>query len=443
MSRHTQTMQKPKGGMLSALLQIIVLVAFIAAGWFLRGLLPGGAPAGGMPGGPGGPGEANATVPVETVIVVEGSSQAPQEFIGRVESIQSVDITAQISGYISQVHFAEGSAVQQGDLLFTIEQEPYIARVALAEASLGQAKADLAGAKADVAASQAALDSSKADMDHAEKYLKRLQSADKRSIVEANLDSAVSDEKQARARVQETEARYEQANATIQQMEALIQKTQADLNLAKINLGYTDIHSPITGRIGKAMLTKGNYVSPSLGALAHVAQLDPVRVVFSMSDREYISVLQEIHDKPVLAIQTFLRLPNGTQYEGFGEHDFDDNKMNSHTGTISVYARFDNPDGFLIPNSYITVMLRHEDAEQVPIVPQESILSEGGQDYVYIVDANDAVEKRKVTLGPKIDDYQCVSAGLQLGEKVVSQGLQKIKPGQKVAVAAAPAKGDA
>ncbi|MBZ0254519.1 efflux RND transporter periplasmic adaptor subunit, partial [bacterium] len=298
-------------------------------------------------------------------------------------------------------------------------------------------------AKADAAATQAALDSARADLDRAEKYLKRLQNADKRSIVEANLDSAISDEKQARARVQENEARYEQAKASIKQIEALIQKTQADLKLTQINLGYTEIRSPIAGRVGKAMLTKGNYVSPGSGLLAQVVQMDPIRVVFSMSDREYVSILQANKNSVEDSIQIKLQLPNGTPYGTFGVHDFDDNQMDSKTGTIPVHARFDNPDGFLVPNSYISVSLHNEKSNKAPIVPQESILSEGGQDFVYVVDANDSVEKRKVVLGAKIDDYQCVSSGLQVGEKVVSQGLQKVKPGQKIVVAQAPKKGDA
>ena len=414
---------------LKGFFQAILLLCLIAIGWFLRGMMPGGGPGGPPPGagpGAGGPPE----VVVETVR--EGPNEIPKEYIGNVDAIQAVDISAQVVGYIEEVHFEEGSLVEQGDLLFTIEQNQYKARVTLSEAAVEQSKANLSGARADLEAAKADLEAAQADLVRAEKYLQRLQNADKRSVAQANMDTAISDQKRAKSKVQQTKARVDQGQATVQQMEALLHKAQAELDLAHIDLGYTEIRSPITGRIGEAVFTKGNYVGPSTGPLARIVQVDPIRVVFSMSDREYLSVIEEMQTASGPAVHTRLRLPNGSPFEGIGRWDFEDNEMNPQTGTIAVYARFSNEDRLLVPGSYVTVIMERIESDRVPIIPEEAVMTDQQGHFVYVVDPDNQVERRPVTLGESYRGEQRVTSGLSSGERIVVEGIQKVQHGDKV-----------
>lgn len=416
---------------LKGFLQAILLLCLIAVGWFLRGMMPGGGPVGPPPGaGPGAGG------PPEVVVeaVREGPNEIPKEYIGNVDAIQAVDISAQVVGYIEEVHFEEGSLVEQGDLLFTIEQNQYKARVTLAQAALEQAEANLAGARADLDAAKADLNAAEADLVRAEKYLKRLQSADERSVAQANMDAAISDEKRAKSRVQQAKAQVDQGQAAVQQTKALVHEAEAELDLARIDLGYTEIRSPITGRIGKAVLTKGNYVGPSTGPLARIVQVDPIRVVLSMSDREYLSVIEEIQTTSGPALHTRLRLPNGGLFEGIGGWDFEDNEMNPETGTIAVYVRFSNKDRLLVPGSYVTVIMERIESDKVPIISEEAVMTDQQGHFVYVVDPDNQVERRPVTLGESYRGEQRVTSGLSIGERIVVAGIQKVQPGDKVEV---------
>ena len=202
---------------------------------------------------PAGAGEEGSR-PLEAVAVTTekaaaGKTNLEQMYVGHIEPMQVVEARAQIDGYIETVHFKDGALVKEGELLFTIEQNKYKAQVALNKAALAQAQANLA---------------------RAEKFYKRMKSADTRSVVQADIDNAESDLLQCKAHVQQAEAA---------------------LNLSDINLNYTEIRSPINGRIGKATITKGNYVSPAAGPLAVIVQLTPIRAVFSMPDKEYYRYL--------------------------------------------------------------------------------------------------------------------------------------------------------
>jgi RND family efflux transporter MFP subunit len=365
----------------------LILLVLIAVGWFLRGFILGGEPGGPPPG----PGTGMAEAPKVIVEQVkQGSAEPPKEYIGHVEPIQSVDLKAQVDGYIEQVHFTEGTMVEQDQLLFTIRKDRYSAQVALNEAALAQAKANLK---------------------RAEKFFNRLMNADERSVVQANIDSAESD---------------------LLQCKAQVQQAKANLDLSLINLGYTEIRAPITGRIGKAMVTKGNYVSPGTGNLAHIVQVNPIRVIFSLTDREYLDFLQKSLNHQNTGIQTKLRLPNGTIYPGTGLRDFEDNQMNLQTGTVAVYERFDNSSGLLVPESYVTIVMEFTDSEVVPIVPKEAVMTDVKGNFVYVVDEQATVQERRIELGAEMISTQCVQKGLAVGENIIVQGIQKVMPGQKV-----------
>ena len=361
--------KRPRIHPLNTFLQGGLLIVLVAAGWFFRGMMPAGQPVGRAGGAP--PGDAKPpTVIVEAV--EEGLASAPQEFIGHVEAIQTVDLHAQVAGYIEAVHFEEGSLVAEGDLLVSIEQDQYEAQVALSGATLVQAQANLEGAKADLDATRASLEASRASLERAQKYFDRLKKADARSIVQADLDDAESQLLQARAQVKQCGAQVELKKTRISQFEAAIHQAKANLELSRINLGYTEIRSPINGRIGKALITKGNYVGPNTGTLARVVQTDPIRVVFSMSDRGFLKALQKESGRSGFDYRARLRLPNDSFYPAFGRWDYEDNEMDPATGTIAIRASFENPKGILVPQTYVRVVLTDNNSEMVPTAPQEA-----------------------------------------------------------------------
>ncbi|AQT70023.1 Efflux pump periplasmic linker BepF [Anaerohalosphaera lusitana] len=367
----------------------VLFAVLIAVGWTLNALMPGGKP-GGPPAGPGAqmPGKGGPPA-VKVQTVSEEMIYPSSEYIGHVKPVQTVDLRAQVDGYIEKVHFEEGSVVEQGQLLFTIRQDRYKARIASHEAMLAQAQANLV---------------------RAEKYLARLRNAEKRSIVQAEFDKAESD---------------------VMQLKAQIKQHQAQIQLAEIDLDYTEIHAPIDGKIGQAFATQGNYVSPASGTLAQIVQLDPIRVGFSMPDRDYLTLLEKIQQDDA-NVTSRIQLPNGSDYPATGVYDFTDNTMDRSTGTIAVFSKFKNDRSLLIPNSYVNVSLQTGDGKKMPVISQRALVQESQGTFVYVLKDDNTLEKRPVKLAQALKSDQAISEGLSVGEKVVVRGLQKVKPGTKV-----------
>ncbi|MFO7974772.1 MAG: efflux RND transporter periplasmic adaptor subunit [Candidatus Hydrogenedentota bacterium] len=404
---------------LAVLAQAAAIPLLLAAGWFLRGLIPSG-PMGAMPGMMGGPAGPPAVI---VAPVTEGPAEAPQEFVGYVEAIETVNLMPQVPGYLETVHFEEGTMVTAGDLLFTIEKAPFEARVVLGEAAVQRAEANVPAAEAD-------LESAKANLVRAEKYFQRLKNADERSVVQAEMDKASADFEQAKARVK-------QATAAVQQAKAALEEAKANLSLARIDLGYAEIRAPITGRIGEALVTEGNYVTPASGALARIVQVDPIRVVYSMSDRDYTELMKLINEDPA-AVKLRLRLPDGTVYQDSGWWSFADNKMNPATGTIAIRARFENPEGLLVPKTNLMVLAQPAETQTAPQVPSQAVMADQSGEFVYVVNADGVTEERRVLLGAEMDGHRIVEDGLAPGEQVIVQGLLKAQPGEPVEATVAP-----
>ena len=368
-------------------------VCLLWLGWLGRGLVPpkgaGGPPAmmGPTPG---------AATPVQVKPVESAALNPPYEYIGRVEPIQDVELRAQIEGNVLGVHFKEGSLVKEGDLLFTIDPEQYEARVAVRRAEVGQAEAAL---------------------DRAERYLKRLESSDVRAITQRDLDTARSDVAQGRA---------------------ALQQAKASLAVAEIDLKRTRIIAPIGGRVGRTVANVGDYVSPALGTLVRVVQTDPIRVAFSVTDKDYLKVRENIADAAIQdALRIRLRLPTGTVPDMTGSLDYEDNAMSAETATLSVRARFSNAPGFLVPNGYVTVLVDLADAPKRPAVPQEALVTDRDGKFVYVVDQAGKAQVRRVETGVTENGRVAIRSGVTAGEQVVVQGIQKVVPGQPVLVAPA------
>ena len=370
---------------------LVTAVCLVGLGWLGRGMMPQGA--GGLPAMMMGPPPGAATL-VFVQPVEEAAVNPPFEYIGHVEPIQDVELRAQIEGYVREVHFKEGALVRTGERLFTIDSEQYEARVALRKAEMAQAEAAL---------------------DRAERFQRRLEASDVRGVSQTDLDKARSDVAQGRASVQQA---------------------SANLALAEIDLKHTRIVAPIDGRVGRTVANVGDYVSPALGAVVRIVQTDPIRVAFSVTDRDYLKVRENIADAAIQSTLRFrLRLPTGTVPDMVGTRDFEDNAMSADTATLSVRVRFDNAKELLVPNGYVTVLIDLAEAPKGPVVSQTAVLTDREGSFVYIVDAGGKAQQRRVVTGSAQDGRVAVRSGLAVGERVVVQGVQKVVPGQPVQTA--------
>ena len=356
-------------------------------------LLTAALPGGGALAGPPGPGAGPPPL-VSVAAVTEQDVNPPAEYVGHIEAIQAVDLRARVEGFLEQVNFKEGSDVKAGRLLYRIEQAPYQARVEADKALVAQAEAALTKAR---------------------QYLKRARTVRSGGVSATDLDNAVAEELRTRAH---------------------LEAAKANLKIVRINLGYTSITAPISGRIGRTAFTRGNLVNPASGPLARIVQLDPIWATYSISENDLASIKMAIKDAaegekhPMLAPR--IKLPDGPILKTAGQIDFVDNTVDPGTGTIAVRALFDNPDGMLLPGQYVTVMVTRSKPKLMPVVPQSAVLEDHDGRYVLAVDNQNRVSMRRVKTGPVVGVTWAVESGLVVGEMVIVQGVQKAQPGQVV-----------
>ncbi len=331
-------------------------------------------------------------VTVESAVATLTPLNPPQSFMGHVEPIEATNIRAQVDGTIKQVAFEEGSMVKEGELLFEIEPQVYEARVAQAKAALSKAKAA---------------------SENADRYYARIIKVDKRAVTEAEIDAAY---------------------ATMLEARAAIAQCEADLAAAEINLGYTKITAPISGRIGKSDVKKGDYVAPSMGTLARIVQTDPVRIVFSVPDKAYLRGARAIEKTgKVEAIRAQIKLADGSIYPYDGKVDFMSNEMNSATASLPVRYSFANPKQLLLANAYVTVLLSEAEPKAVLTVPANAVMANAAGDYLYVIENNKA-SRRNVTLGNVQHGLVEILSGLEEGEHVVTEGAVNCNEGSNLRV---------
>jgi membrane fusion protein, multidrug efflux system len=321
------------------------------------------------------------------------------DYIGRITAIEKVDIVARVPGFIEERNFTEGQEVKTGDLLFRIEQDIYKAAVDQARATLAKARATEVNAKLQLERG---------------KELVRNQ-----NIPQATVDQRAADEAGAQAGVMEAQAALEQA---------------------EINLGYTEIRSPIDGRIGLAIFTKGNLVQPSSGRLATIVSQDPVYVIFPVSQRNLLDYYRRRPDDADKSapVTVRIKLPNGTVYPHPGVANFLDVQVDPTTDTVAVRATVPNPEHLLIPGGVVSVSVERGAPKSALTVPQSAVLLDQTGRYVLVVDADKKVEQRRITTGAEQGRNIVVTEGLKEGEQVIVEGIQKVRPGQVVTATVVP-----
>lgn len=346
--------------------------------------------------GPGAP------PPAVTVATVQTQDVSPQNrLIGRVEAVQSVDLRARVEGVLEKMAFQEGQTVKQGQLLYVIEQDTYQAAVAHAQAAVESAQATLKQAAVNLARYQ--------DL------------AAHANASRAQLDAAVAQNSTAAAAVSSAEA---------------------DLRTAQINLGFTTITAPIDGRIGRTAFTAGNVVNAGSGALARIVQLDPIRVVFSVSERDYVSQTTEaggasLQQMGAQFVPT-LQLSNGADYAQPGKLEFIENQVDPNTGTIALRAVFPNPEAVLVPGETVNITVRPAQSKLQPVVPISAVEENRDGKFVLLVDNANKVVRQPIKAGPQVDQNWAVEDGLKGGERLIVEGLQKVQPGMTVNPVQAP-----
>src|SRR5438270_7474546 len=317
------------------------------------------------------------------------------EFVGRAEALEKVDLRARVTGFLGPRLVKDGDDVREGQVVFTIEREPF-------EATVDQRKAQLASAQATLA--------------NADQQLQRTaELARKGNAPIAQLDQRTAEQGQAKAAVLEAEA---------------------NLRDAQIQLSYTEIKTPISGRIGRAVVSPGNLVGPDSGVLATVVQDNPMQVLFSVTQREMLKAKDsEVTGK----VRARVRLANGSLYSEKGRIDFIDVQVNPRTDGQTVRAKFHNPEHILTSGQTVRVIVEEKGGDKVLVIPETAIAIDQTGPYVFVVGQDDKVEQRRLRLGTRRAGLAVVEDGLKPDERVVVQGQQRIRAGMTVAPQLAPA----
>lgn len=390
---------------------------------------------------------AAASPPPAVVVAMVEQRTVPivRDFVARTEAIPTVDVRARVPGVLEKVLYKEGSEVKQGQVLFEIQRAEYSASLDSAKAQLAKANADLIRAKdtSVVDRTRAQLEQRKADLEKANRDVLRYQPlAEARAIPQQDLDTARSAEKVAAAGVDVAEAALKDSQLAqrtqIQLSEAAVESAKAAVTQADLNLGYTQVTAPISGIIGKIMVDPGNLVGkaePTL--LTTISAVDPIYAEFPVAEADYLKLAAQIRlDAQGRGRDTERRLQlflaDDTIFPEKGRFVFVGRGFDPKTGTINVQAEFPNPKRVLRSGQFARVRGTVEERPDAVLVSQLAVQEQQGAKTVMVVEAGDKVALRSVTLGDRVGDLYIVTAGLKAGERVIVDGVQKVRPGMQV-----------
>ncbi|WP_341889608.1 efflux RND transporter periplasmic adaptor subunit [Variovorax sp. YR752] len=346
-----------------------------------------------------GPAAAPPATPVSVATVVASEVAASHEFSGRLEAIERIEVRSRAAGTVQAVHFREGALVKQGDLLFSIDAAPYAAEVERAEAQAMAARSRLAHAKSENERSQ------------------RLW--DERAIAQREFD--------------------ERTN-TLREAEANLRAAEAALQSAKLNLGYTQVRAPIAGRIGRIEINAGNLVAAGPGApvLTTLVSVSPIYASFDADEQVIVRALKDLPGGASARAQ-LERIPvqmgtaATTQLPFEGRLQLVDNQVDTKSGTIRVRAVFDNKDGSLIPGQFARLRMGEAKTGSALLINERAVGTDQDKRYVMVVGADSKAVWREVKLGASVNGLRVVSEGLKAGERIVVNGLQRVRPGMALA----------
>jgi membrane fusion protein (multidrug efflux system) len=389
---------------------------------------------------------APAPEPTAINVVQIANSDVPvyDEFVGQTEAPYQVEIRARVDGYIDKIAFTEGANVKTGALLFQLDPRPFQAALDNAKAELAKAKAQLQRAQesVDVVRARAALVADEASLLNAQQNLGRVEPlAGQRAVTQAQLDAASAQEKEAQARVTAGRALVQQTELTqktdIDAAKAVVEAGNAAVKTAELNLAYTTIRAPMSGRIGRANV--------EVGSFAQVGQADPLTIIntteeiyvnFSITERQYLELQAKINAIETASAkregQLDLILANGEVWPHKGKVNLTDTQVNAETGTLGLRAVFPNPGGVVKPGQFAKVRTVIEQATDVVVIPAQAVQDLLGARFVYVVNDENIVVRRDVVPGQQVGQMWIIDKGLSPGERVIVEGIQKVRPDAKV-----------
>ncbi len=338
--------------------------------------------------------------PPEVLVFETRAANVPiyKIFVGQAYGVKDIAIRARVEGFLKGIHFKEGSVVKAGDLLYIIESQPFEAEVASKQGMLAEANTKLVKAGRDL-----------------ERYRPL---AEKKAVSQSDLDGAV---------------------ASYQAAQASVEAAEANLRAAQIQMGYARIYSPISGIIGKTEAKVGDFVGrePNPVILNTVSNTDTVLVEFFLTETQYLGIARHIAEVGRQETEEYdpdirLILSDGSLYPHKGSPNFLDRNIDPATGAILVQISFPNPEKIIRPGQFAKVKLKVEEIDEGILIPQRCVSELQGRTLVFVVDWENAVHERQVTMGPTMDNFWLVRKGLEPGEKIVYEGLQKVGDGAKV-----------
>lgn len=337
-----------------------------------------------------------APLPVSVATVEQREAEVWDEFSGRLEAIERVEVRPRIAGAVQQVHFREGGMVKQGDLLIQIDPALYAAEVAKADGQVAAAKARLVLTKSD--------------------YERGQQLSGSQTISQRDLDTRIN--------------AYREADANLRAAEASLQT-------AKLNLSYTEVRAPVSGRVGKLEITSGNLITagPSAPVLTTIVSINPIYASFNANEQVVLHALKALADESALSeigrIPVKMTTSDGVTHEG--RMQLIDNQVDARTGTVRVRAIFDNSDERLIPGQFARLQMGMPGKEKALLVSERAIGTDQNKKFVMVVTDDNKAQYREVALGASIDGLRMVTSGLKPGERIVVKGLQRLRPGAIIA----------
>ena len=327
---------------------------------------------------------------VHILSVVPDNKTIRQTYVGYVKPIHQVAVHAYIAGFIDKVVVQGGQEVKSGDLLFVIKQDEYLAQLDLAKAKVAQTQATL---------------------ENATIHYNRMKTAGKQAISKTDLDNA---------------------KTAVLTAEAALGQAKAEERLAQVNYDYTTLYAPISGTVGDVSITNGDYIFPQSSPLISIIQFNPIRVQFSISDKDYLNEIKQ-SKSPFSDWKVYLKLSNGSVYNKNGKIKYFNNEINPQTSAITVYADFDNPDGTLVPNAYVDVILEKQIDDGI-FIPQSAVnfMTEGA--IVYTLSQDNKITPITVQVGAMSDGLYYITSGLKSGMKVITDKISSYQVGESAVV---------
>jgi RND family efflux transporter MFP subunit len=363
------------------------------------------------------------------------------EYTGRLEAINFVEVRARVGGYLKEVHFTEGDIVKKDDLLFVIDEKPYASAVRRAEAALQAAKASLGESKSGLVRSEAAQKEVEASLRLEEQRFARAERiVGTNAISQEEFDIRKSTLDQAKAQVDSAAANVTTARAAIEVAEAAVAGAEAELNTANINLNYTKVKSPISGRVSSRYVTEGNLISGGTAEstlLTTIVSLNPIHVVFDADEAaflKYSRLAEEGSRASSRDVKNPIFLALADEYPKFphdGHMDFVDNRLDPNTGTMRGRAILRNPDFILTPGLFARVRIPGSGEHEAILMTDAAIVSDQSDKYVLVVAEDGTINRQQVKTGGYIHGLRIVTEGLAGDELVVIRGLQRVRPGLK------------